>query len=387
MTARQVTVAECGFNGSRLRGRRARWKKFMIKSDGKDAYTVGSPNSQRQYSVTLSNRGWACTCPWARHRKAHCKHIKAVENVCMLPEPEITEPLVVDPVPENQCPRCDATGATKAGVRKNKNYDNQIYKCRSCKHRFSANLGFEKLKCSPVVVSRVLHSSFSGKSASAIADELRDEMPDPPTQQTVCNWVRSRSRLAALFANSLNLCLGDKMRVDGMSITASGVTLYLHMAIDDATRYWLSYVMSPNKATDDVSALLLSAEEVYGKVPTLLVSDKDWAYHAAWEKTYRALNYLCKKVFHHRHVHAKGDINNNMMERFNGTVRAWINHLRGFKDGKDPILDGMRVHYNHVRPHQGLEGLTPGEAAGILVRGRKWRTLVQHGRLLQKNIS
>lgn len=73
-----------------------------------------------------------------------------------------------------------------------------------------------------------------------------------------------------------------------------------------------------------------------------------------------------------------------MMERFNGTVRDWIDHLRGFKSGSDPLLDGMRGHYNHVRPHKGIEGLTPGEAAGILVRERKWRTLVQRGRLLQK---
>ena len=120
------------------------------------------------------------------------------------------------------------------------------------------------------------------------------------------------------------------------------MSLYLHMAIDDATRYWLSYVRT-TKATDDVSVLLLSAEEIYGKVPTLLVSDSDLAYHAAWEKVYRALNYMQKKVFHHMHVHAKGDIN-NMMERFNGTVRAWIDHLRGFKSGNDPLLDGMRVH-------------------------------------------
>ena len=69
------------------------------------------------------------------------------------------------------------------------------------------------------------------------------------------------------------------------------------------------------------------------------------------------------------HVHANGDIN-NMMERFNGTMHVWMNHLRGFKGGKDPILEGMRVHDNHVRPHQGLGRLTPGEAAGNFARAQ-----------------
>lgn len=72
------------------------------------------------------------------------------------------------------------------------------------------------------------------------------------------------------------------------------------------------------------------------------------------------------------------------MERFNSTVWSFMRHMRGFKDERSPLLDGMRVHYNHVRPHDRIGGITPGEAAGMIVRGRKWRTLVQHGRLLQR---
>ena len=45
------------------------------------------------------------------------------------------------------------------------------------------------------------------------------------------------------------------------------------------------------------------------------------------------------------HVHANGYIN-NMMERFNGTMRTWMNHLRGFKGEKEPRWTGwgMRQH-------------------------------------------
>ena len=370
-----------------MRGLREHWKEFAIDESGADAYAVRSPKSKRRYSVTLSNKGWACTCPWFKARKSHCKHVKAAENACLLPEPDPADTVAVDPVPAGQCPHCGTAGAAKAGVRKNRNYANQIYKCRSCKRRFSGNIGFEKLKAPPEVVARALYDFYSGKSTGVIARELADEMEDLPSQQTVNNWVRSRSYLAALFADSLDPCLGDKWRVDGMMVAVAGKTMYLHVAIDDATRYLLSYALTPNKATDDVSVLLTDAEESAGKVPTLLVSDSDWAYHAAWEKTFRALNYMCKRTFHHRHVHANGDINNNAMERFNGTVRAFLRRLRGLKSGDSPVFDGMRVHYNHVRPHEGLGDLTPGEAAGVLVRGRKWLTLVQRGRLLQKKIS
>ncbi len=39
----------------------------------------------------------------------------------------------------------------------------------------------------------------------------------------------------------------------------------------------------------------------------------------------------------------------------------------------------MQVYHNLVRPHMGLEGKTPAEAAGIQVRGdNKWLTIIQN---------
>ena len=59
------------------------------------------------------------------------------------------------------------------------------------------------------------------------------------------------------------------------------------------------------------------------------------------------------------------------MERFNCTMRNFLDRLRGFKDSGSPLLEGMRVHYNHIRPHRGLGKTTPGEAAGVKVNGAK----------------
>lgn len=61
-------------------------------------------------------------CSWPRH--ASLLQAKAVVNVCMLPEPEKVDSPVLDPAPENKHPNCDAGDATKAGVRKNENYNN-----------------------------------------------------------------------------------------------------------------------------------------------------------------------------------------------------------------------------------------------------------------------
>ena len=384
--ARQAVVAEGGFKRL-LRSRRELWEGYRIEDLGEDTYAVHSPGSGRRRTVKLSRHGWSCGCPYATYRKFHCKHIRAVEAACLLPEPERKASVVLDPIPENACPSCGADGATKAGVRKNKNYRNQIYKCRSCKKRFSANSGFEGLSGPPTIVCRAIDDFFSGKSTGKIARGLKDEMEHAPTQQTVSNWIRRYSAALGFFTSTLKPCLGDKLRADGMFVMVRGRQRYLHMTLDSFTRFWAAYTTTPNKAADDVSCLLRASARVAGKIPLLFVTDCDEAYHKAWLKEFR-FNEDGKRTYHHRHVHARRDINNNKMERFNGTMRDFLRGLRGLQEDYSPLLEGLRVYYNHVRPHEGIsEGtdeMTPGEAAGITVNGPKWKTLIQHAMRFRK---
>ena len=75
------------------------------------------------------------------------------------------------------------------------------------------------------------------------------------------------------------------------------------------------------------------------------------------------------------------DWSNNAIESFNNRVRSMLAPRRGIKSARSQLIKALRVHYNHVSPHEGLGGSTPGEAAGIIVNGDKWRTLIQHAHL------
>ena len=145
-----------------------------------------------------------------------------------------------------------------------------------------------------------------------------------------------------------------------MLVRVRGRQRYLHTTMDSFTRFWTAYTITPNKASDDVSCLLRASRHAAGKIPLLLVTDYDKAYHKAWLKEFR-FDENGKQTYHHRHVHAHWDINNNKMERFNGTVRDF---LRGMQEDYSPLLEGLRVYYNHVRPHggisEGADEMTPG---------------------------
>jgi hypothetical protein len=44
-----------------------------------------------------------------------------------------------------------------------------------------------------------------------------------------------------------------------------------------------------------------------------------------------------------------------------------------------PILKGVQIYHNFIKPHEGLKGRTPAEAAGIKLEGEdRLKTLIQN---------
>lgn len=67
------------------------------------------------------------------------------------------------------------------------------------------------------------------------------------------------------------------------------------------------------------------------------------------------------------------------MERMNGELRDREKVVRGVKREDSPLITGLQIYHNYVRPHMGLKGKTPAEVAGITVEGKdKWMTLIQN---------
>ena len=80
-----------------------------------------------------------------------------------------------------------------------------------------------------------------------------------------------------------------------------------------------------------------------------------------------------------RHIRLQGDYNNNKMERMNGELRDRERVMRTLEKADTPILTGMQIFHNYVRPHEALKGKTPSDAAGITIEGEnKWLTIIQN---------
>ena len=142
----------------------------------------------------------------------------------------------------------------------------------------------------------------------------------------------------------------------------------------------MSSDLAPSRNTADAKILFRNAINIAGKIPSILVTDKLAAYARAYLDEYAAKNDLHKYIYHIFEIHVQEKRqNNNVMERFNGTIKERYRAWRGLKKKDSPCLLLFRKYYNHARRHQSLYDRTPGEAAGIMIDGSdKMLTIIEN---------
>ena len=63
-----------------------------------------------------------------------------------------------------------------------------------------------------------------------------------------------------------------------------------------------------------------------------------------------------------------------------GSIREREKVLRALKKREEnQVIDGFRIYYNFIRPHQALDGKTPPEMAGLNLNlgENKWLSLIK----------
>ena len=282
----------------------------------------------------------------------------------------------------SSCALCGGGPVTGHGTRHNQNYDTRRYKCGSCGKTFSGNVGFARLKASPEIVTQAVHMWLAGMSLPAVALWLEEFASIKVCHKTILNWAESEIGLIEEYADSvLTPRVSDMWRTDEMYYGIRGREQYAFWMIDDLTRYVLALQTAEHKGTSDVKPLFEHAAALASMdAPAILVSDKAANFHRAWHDLYRARNFMHRPTFHIQTIHATDtDYNNNLMERFNGWIRARTRAARGLKSIDSAMLRGLRVFHNFVRLHGGLGGITPAQAAGIdIERPNAAMTLAQN---------
>jgi transposase-like protein len=348
----------------------------QIKRLDAERYAVNSQSGHGLYTVAKRNGVWECSCPDHIYRDVKCKHIWAVEFSLKL-RAHVRENIVIEPLNPNLCPYCASSKLVRHGLRHNKYGDLQRFTCHDCGKRFSQNLGFERMKASPQIITSAMQLYFTGESLRNVQKFLRLQGVEVH-HTTVYRWIGKYIALMEKYLDQMKPQVSDTWRADELYIKIKGNMKYLFAMMDDETRFWIAQEVADTKDKHDARHLFQMAKERTGKKPSVLITDGLRSYRDAWLKEFRTVKQVDNTV-HIRNITLAGKHNNNKMERLNGEIRDREKVMRSLKRTDTPILTGLEIFHNYVRPHEALDGKTPAEVCGITVEGQdKWLTLIQN---------
>ncbi len=339
-------------------------------------YYVRSQSGNGEYQVSQESRGWACSCPDYSNRHTRCKHIWAVE-ISIRFRHTVDGNRVIAEVSVSDCFFCHSQSIKKSGIRRNKSGSIQRFACLVCHRTFSVNVGFERMKHNPKAITMALQLYFSGESLRNTQKALR-LMGVEITHKTVLNWIRKYVGLMERYVEQITPEVGEAWRADELYFKVKGNMKYLFALMDEDTRFWVAQQVADTKYTADVRPLFVDAKQKTGKIPLTLTTDGGSHFIPAFRKEFQTTNRYSQHIRDIR-LDGKEGVHNNIMERMNGEIRDREKTMRGLKTMDTPILKGMQIYHNFVRPHEGLNGETPADRAGIKVEGSdKWLTLIQN---------
>ncbi len=223
---------------------------------------------------------------------------------------------------------------------------------------------------------------FTGESLRGVQKFLRLQGVDV-SHVAVLKWIRKYVGLMGVYLDKMSPKLSETWRADELYVKVKGNMKYLFAMMDDETRFWIAQEVADSKERHQPKGLFYQGLKMTnGSAPETLITDGLPSYHYAFKKVFAGRTTPTRRPVHKREIAFAGGVHNNKMERMNGEVRDREKVMRGLKSVDTPILKGLQIYHNFVRPHEALNGQTPSERAGIKIEGGdKWLTLIQNASL------
>jgi putative transposase len=361
------------------RGRTIAHTPNQVQRLDERAYKVASQSNEGMYDVVRTDKfaiGWICNCADFTYREAKCKHIWAVE-ISLALRNEV-ERHVIEPLNITVCSYCGANNSlVRHGLRHNKYGDLQRFSCKSCGKRFTQTIGFEGLTAPAQAVTSAMQLYFTGESLRNVQKLLQLRGVNV-SYVTVYRWIKKYVGLMEKYLEQIQPQVSNTWRADELYFKVQGNMKYLYALMDVQTRFWISQEVADKKYTADVTPLFREGKARAGKTPSVIITDgapnfNSAIRHAYWRED-KAL-----AIRHVQDIRFRGEVHNNKMERMNGELRDREKVVRGVKSEESALLTGLQIYHNCIRPHMGLNGKTPAEAAGIQIKGKdKWVTIIQN---------
>jgi len=194
-----------------------------------------------------------------------CKHLWAMEISRAIRE-KVQSRTVIEPINAQACPLCQSLNIAKHGVRHNKYGNIKRYICRECGHWFVINLGFERMKATPQVITSAMQLYFTGESLRNVQNFLRLQGVNV-SHVAVYKWIKKYVALMEKYLEQIKPQVSDVLRADELFVKIKGNMKYLFAMMDDQTRWLIAQEVAEGKFTHDAQHLFQMSREAADKKP------------------------------------------------------------------------------------------------------------------------
>ncbi len=210
---------------------------------------------------------------------------------------------------------------------------------------------------------------FDGVSYRKTAQNVKQYFGRETSPMTIYRWVRELTAKADSALKPLKVNAGDVWVAYEVVVNVGGQNYWLFNVMDSDSRFLLAAYLSPTRTERAAATALALARERAQAPPKQVKTDGLRSYRRAMRQAFPT-----HKVDHVVSQGIRAEINNNLSERLQGTIRDRDKTLRGLKSREtgQAYVDGLVTHYNYFRNHESLQGKRPAEAAGAALPFTSW---------------
>ena len=221
----------------------------------------------------------------------------------------------------------------------------------------------------PQEIGAAVDMYFDGLSYRRAAENVGTYFHRPTTAVTVYRWVQRYSRAASEVAKDTKVTTGDEWVADELAVHVGGRQMWLFNVMDADSRFVLAAYLTEHRTARAAATAMALARQRSENAPQRIRTDGLRSYATGIKRAFPS-----HPVKHVVSQGIRAQINNNLSERLQGTLRDRDKTLRGLDHRRSgqTYIDGLVLHYNYFRPHGGLDGKRPAEAAGAEIPFRTW---------------
>lgn len=230
------------------------------------------------------------------------------------------------------------------------------------------------MRHSKEIITSALDLYSKGLSLRQIRDHFKQFHGVKASQSTILAWIHKYAGMIKKYTDSLKIEHSPLLHADETVFRFNGHKNWFWACIDGRTRYLMPFELTRWRWGEEAVELFSRSKQALTHAPNAIMTDGFQGYE-------RAIRGVFPQSLHIRSVGCADPMNHNVkIESFNRTVKDRVKAMHSFKSFRSArlLLECWRIWYNFMKPHEGLKGKTPAEAAGLFKpnSGNVWLELI-----------